>query len=115
MKLKYSKKEKVKQKMEEYQKARRQNQPLDLPNAGSTFKRNGEIPTAKLIEQAGLKGYRIGGAEVSTKHAGFIVNHENATANDVLALTKYIQKKVKELFNQEIELEIIVMGEEKGE
>ena len=70
------------------------------------------MPTAKLIEEAGLKGYRIGDAEVSTKHAGFVVNRGKATAKDVLALVEQIQKVVKEKFEQEIELEIIVIGEE---
>ena len=87
-------------------------QPLEFPNAGSTFKRIANKPTAKMIEEAGLKGFHIGDAEVSTKHAGFIVNKGKATAKDVLELVKQIQKSVKEKFNQEIELEIIVMGEE---
>ncbi len=110
--LKRGKQEEIKQKIEEYKACRMQKQPLEFPNAGSTFKRKGEIVTAKLIEEAGLKGYSIGEAEVSKKHAGFIINKGNATAKDVLALVEYVQKKVKEKFNQEIELEMIVIGEE---
>ncbi len=113
LKLFYGNQVEIQQKMEEYKEKRRQKQPLEFPNAGSTFKRIGQIPTAKLIEDAGLKGYSIGGAEVSTKHAGFIINKGNATSHDVLKLIEYVQKKVKEKFEQEIELEIIVMGEEK--
>ncbi len=112
IKLQYGSKEKIQQKMTEYKTARMEKQPLEFPNAGSTFKRIANKPTAKMIEEAGLKGFHIGDAEVSTKHAGFIVNKGKATAKDVLELVKQIQKSVKEKFNQEIELEIIVMGEE---
>lgn len=112
IRLKYGEKAQIKEKMEECRKKRMQHQPLEFPNAGSTFKRNPNVPTAKLIEEAGLKGYRIGDAEVSTKHAGFVVNRGKATAKDVLALVEQIQKVVKEKFEQEIELEIIVIGEE---
>ena len=112
IRLQYGEKVKIKEKMEECKKARVQYQPLEFPNAGSTFKRNSNVPTAKLIEEAGLKGYRIGDAEVSTKHAGFIVNRGTATAKDVLALVAQIQTVVKEKFEKDIELEIIVIGEE---
>lgn len=112
IKLTYGNPEEIKQNMERYKQMRLEKQPLEFPNAGSIFKRKEEMPTAKLIEEAGLKGYSIGGAEVSTKHAGFIVNKGNATAKDVLELIAYIQKIVEEKFNQLIELEIIVIGEE---
>ena len=112
IKLAYGVKTEIQHKMEEYKQARTQKQPLEFPNAGSTFKRIDNIPTAKLIEEANLKGYSIGDAEVSTKHAGFIINKGNATAKDVIALVEYVQKKVKEKFNQNIELEMIVIGEE---
>lgn len=112
IRLKYGEKSKIKEKMEECKKTRMEHQPLEFPNAGSTFKRNANVATAKLIEDAGLKGYRIGDAEVSMKHAGFIVNRGKATAKDVLALVEQIQKVVKEKFKQNIELEIIVIGEE---
>jgi len=111
IKLEYGDKEKIKQKMEECKQARIKNQPLEFPNAGSIFKRNEDIPTAKLIDECGLKGYKIGDAEVSTKHAGFIVNKGNATANDVLELIKHITNEVKEKFDKEIKLEILIVGE----
>lgn len=112
IKLKYATKEEINKKMQQYMDLRKKNQPLEFPNAGSTFKRNEDIPTAKLIDDCGLKGYRIGDAEVSTKHAGFIVNKGNATSNDVLTLTEYIKKRVKEKFGKDIKLEILVIGEE---
>ena len=94
----------IKDKMLEFEQSRKQKQPLEFPSAGSTFKRGTDFITAKLIDDAGLKGYRVGGAMVSTKHAGFVVNENNATAQDVLNLVKHINKK--------IELEIQVIGEE---
>ena len=66
---------------------------------------------AKLIDEAGLKGYSIGGAEVSTKHSGFIINKKNATANDVLQLVDYIKKEIYIKFSKTIELEIEIVGE----
>lgn len=103
----------IKMVMDEYREKRLSTQPLEHPNAGSTFKRGDGFITAKLIDEAGLKGYKIGGAEVSTKHAGFIINSNNATATDVLKLTKLIQKKIYEKFNKKIELEVRVIGEWK--
>ena len=88
--LQKGKEEEIKEKMDKYAKYRKEKQPIEYPNAGSTFKRGKDFITAKLIDEAGLKGYSIGGAEVSTKHSGFIVNKGNATAKDVLQLTKYI-------------------------
>jgi len=108
---KYGNPEEIKSKMNEYTKSRIEKQPLDLPNAGSTFKRKGDIITAKLIDECGLKGYRIGDAAVSEKHAGFVVNLGNATAKEVIELTDYIKKKVKEEKNVDIELEILKVGE----
>ena len=113
LRLEYGTKEEIQKKMEECKQARKQKQPLEFPNVGSIFKRKGEVPVAKWIEQAGLKGYSIGGAEVSTKHAGFIVNKGNATSEDILALIEHVQKVIQEKFSQELELEIIVVGEEK--
>lgn len=112
LKLKKGKKEEIKNKMHEYEMCRKEKQPLDFPNAGSTFKRGKDYVTAKLIEECGLKGYKIGGAEVSTKHAGFVVNTGNATSKDVIDLTNYIKEKILEKFNKKIELEIEVIGEE---
>ena len=97
--------------MEEYAKARKEKQPLEYPNAGSTFKRGEDFITAKLIDECGLKGYKIGGAQISTKHAGFVVNKDNATAKDVLELTKYVKEKVYEKFQKKIELEIEIIGD----
>ena len=102
----------IKGKMNEYLNFRKQKQPLEFPSAGSTFKRGENFITAKLIDECGLKGYKIGGAEISTKHAGFVVNTGNATAKDVLALTKYVQEEVEKKFKKKIELEIEVLGEE---
>ena len=100
----------IQNKMKEYQNWRREKQPLEYPNAGSTFKRGDGFITAQLIDECGLKGYNIGGAEISTKHAGFVVNKGGATASDVIALTKYIQEKVFEKFQKKIELEIEILG-----
>lgn len=108
---KYGDAKDIKLKMDEYMKSRIEKQPLDLPNAGSTFKRNGDIITAKLIDECGLKGYRIGDAAVSEKHAGFVVNVGNATAKEVLELTNYIKDTVKKKKNIDIELEILKIGE----
>lgn len=96
----------------EQMKKRLENQPLEFPSAGSTFKRNPNVITAKLIDECGLKGYKVGDAEVSTKHAGFIVNRGNATADDVLKLVEIVKEKVYQRFNEKIELEVIVVGEE---
>ena len=98
---------------------RKATQPLDMPNAGSTFKRlevgAAETPTqvapGYYIEQAGLKGYRIGSAEVSTLHANFIVNAGGATAQDIKDLSEYVQNKVSEKFRIELKREIILLGE----
>ena len=79
---------------------------------GSSFKRQENIVTAKLIDQCGLKGYSIGGAKVSEKHAGFIINYNNATAKDVLELIKYIKEEVYKKFGIKIEEERKVIGEQ---
>ena len=80
LKLQIGNKNQIEEKMQEYSKKRRESQPLDMPSAGSTFKRGEDFITAKLIDESGLKGYSIGGAEVSNRRAGFIVNKGNATA-----------------------------------
>ena len=97
---------------------RKATQPLNMPNAGSTFKRldagSADMPTqvapGYYIEQAGLKGFRIGGAEVSTLHANFIVNAGNATASDIKQLSEHVQKAVREKFGIELKREIILLG-----
>ena len=101
----------IKQKMEEYATYRKEKQPIEYPSAGSTFKRGTDFITAKLIDEAGLKGYSIGGAEVSSKHAGFIINKGDATAKDILELIEYVKHEVEEKFDKKIELEIEIMGE----
>ncbi len=102
--------EEIKSKMEEYASYRKEKQPIEYPSAGSTFKRGNDYITAKLIDEAGLKGYTIGGAEVSSKHAGFIINKGNATAKDILELIEYVKEEVYKKFKKKIELEIEVIG-----
>lgn len=111
LKLYKQDKDKIKEKMQEYLSVRKQKQPLSMPSAGSTFKRGKDFITAKLIDECGLKGYSIGDAQVSELHAGFIVNKGNATAKDVIELTEYVKKKVKEKFNKDIELEVEIIGD----
>lgn len=111
MLLEKGKKEQIKEKIDEYAKYRKEKQPIEFPNAGSTFKRGKDFITAKLIDDAGLKGYSIGGAEVSTKHSGFIINKGNATTEDVLKLVEYVQEEVYKKFGKKIELEIEIIGE----
>lgn len=101
----------IKQKMDEYKQSRLENQPIEYPSAGSTFKRGDDFITAKLIDECGLKGYSVGDAEVSIKHAGFVVNKGNATAEDVLKLIEIIKQTVLEKCGKEIELEIEIVGE----
>ena len=110
LELKKGSKEEIKEKMDEFAKYRKEKQPIEMPSAGSTFKRGEDFITAKLIDEAGLKGFCIGGAEVSKKHSGFVVNKGNATAKDVLDLVKYIKEKVEEKFQKKIELEIKIIG-----
>lgn len=106
-------KEEIEAKMNEFSTYRKTSQPLEYPNAGSTFKRKEGIITAKLIDECGLKGFSVGDAEVSTKHAGFIVNKGKATAKDFLELVEYIKKEIKNKFELDLELEILVIGEDK--
>lgn len=110
LKLPYGNKEEIQAKMNEYNNSRREKQP-DLPSAGSTFKRGEDYITAKLIDECGLKGYKIGGAQVSEKHAGFIVNTGNATAQDIIELIDYVKKVVHEKTGKNIELEVEILGE----
>ena len=110
LKLPYGNKEDIKAKMEELNKSRKEKQP-DLPSAGSTFKRGDDFITAKLIDECGLKGYAIGGAQVSEKHAGFIVNTGDATAQDIIDLIDYVKKVVYEKTGKTIELEVEILGE----
>lgn len=111
LKLEYGKKDEIQKRMEEYFKSRKEKQPIEYPSAGSSFKRQDGIITAKLIDDVGLKGYKIGGAQVSEKHAGFIVNYNNATATDVINLIDYIKEKVYSKYGIKIEEEIKIIGE----
>ena len=92
-----------------YNAQRREKQPLNLPSAGSAFKRPKGAFAAALIDQCALKGYRVGGAQVSPKHAGFIVNTGGATAADVLALCRHVQQTVQEQTGYVLEREFIVL------
>lgn len=107
-KIKYSQgiRDNIQGLMNEYREKRIATQPLDMPSAGSTFKRGEGFITAKLIDEAGLKGYSIGGAMVSKKHAGFIVNTGNATAKNIIDLIEYVQDVVYKKFNVKIETEV---------
>ncbi len=102
----------IKARMDDYSQRRLTKQPLDLPSGGSMFKRPQGYFAAALIEEAGLKGFTVGGAQVSTKHAGFVVNTGGATAQDVLALVKAVQGKVYDLKGIVLEMEVRVIGEE---
>ena len=111
LKLTYGNKDEINAKMQEYANYRKEKQPINYPSAGSTFKRGEDFITAKLIDECGLKGYSIGGAQVSYLHAGFIINTGNATAKDVLELVEYVKEKVYQKFGKKIALEIEVIGE----
>lgn len=103
----------IKSKMDELMKKRKEKQPLEYPSAGSTFKRPTGYFAGKLIEDSGLKGKNVGGAEVSHKHSGFIINKGNATAKDILDLIKLVQNTVKNKYNVELHPEVKIMGEDK--
>ncbi len=94
----------------EYTEKRTKSQPLQFPSAGSMFKRPEGHYTGALIEQAGLKGFSIGGAQVSEKHAGFVINKGEATASDIDALVKHIQKTIQDQFGVSLEREVRFIG-----
>ncbi len=102
--------DKIKEKMQSLNARRREKQPLNLPSAGSVFKRPPDNFAGRLIEQAGLRGFRIGGAQVSDKHCGFIVNIGDATAADVIALIKWVKDKVYESSGVMLEEEVKILG-----
>lgn len=101
----------IKENIKELSVKRRTKQPLEYPSAGSTFKRPEGYFAAKLIEDAGLKGLSVGDAQVSEKHAGFVVNKGKATAQDVCELTDKVREEVKNKYGVELELEVIKLGE----
>lgn len=97
--------------MEELARLRKSKQPLEYPSAGSTFKRPEGNYAGKLIMDAGLRGYRIGGAQVSNKHCGFVVNTGNAAAADIREVIEEVQEKVKDKFHVTLEPEVIFLGD----
>jgi len=109
IRLSKSDKKSIKQKMDELSDKRSKSQPLDLPSAGSTFKRPENGYAADLIERSGLKGYTYGGAMVSEKHAGFVVNNNNATYDDVLYVISHVQKVVLKEFKIFLEPEVKII------
>jgi UDP-N-acetylmuramate dehydrogenase len=112
LKLEKGCRENIKAKMDEFNRQRREKQPLELPSAGSVFKRPEGNYAGKLIQDCGLRGCTIGGAMVSDKHCGFIVNSGNASAADVTALISQIRETVKSRFGIELQTEVKIVGEE---
>lgn len=110
--LKEGKTEEIKEKMDGLTKRRESRQPLEMPSAGSTFKRPQGYFAGTLIEESGLKGFKVGGAQISLKHAGFVVNAGGATAEDVLKLIKEVQKRVYERHGIKLFPEVRMMGEQ---
>ena len=107
-----AKKEDIEKLMKENSLARTTKQPLEYPSAGSVFKRPEGYFVGKLVNDAGLRGHRIGGAQVSEKHTGFIVNKDNATCKDVLDLIEYVQKTVNDKFGVMLKTEVEIIGGE---
>lgn len=97
--------------MKELAAQRRQKQPLEYPSAGSTFKRPQGYFAGKLIQDAGLRGFCVGGAQVAEKHCGFVINKGDATASDIMKLCREVQKEVRDRFGVELELEVKVLGD----
>ena len=97
--------------MEDLKQRRAEKQPLDMPSAGSTFKRPEGYFAGKLIMDAGLRGFSVGGAQISEKHCGFVVNTGEASASDVLNLIREVQKRVRENSGVELETEVKFLGE----
>ncbi len=100
----------IRARMAELAQKRKTKQPLEYPSAGSMFKRPQGYFAAALIEQCGLKGFAVGGAQVSEKHAGFVINRGSATCGDVLSLVEQVQKRVKEQTGVELEMEVRRLG-----
>ena len=103
--------EAIKSRMDELKEQRVTKQPLEYPSAGSTFKRPEGYFAGKLIQDAGLRGYQVGGAQVSEKHCGFVINKENATATDVVNLIHDVQRIVYEKFQVQLDTEVKFLGE----
>ena len=111
LRLRRGQRQAIREQMEDYKERRVTKQPLDMPSAGSTFKRPEGYFAGKLIMDAGLRGFSVGGAQVSEKHCGFVVNKGEATAQDVLDLIHEVQRRVKEQFGVELEPEVRFLGE----
>ena len=111
LELKPGDRKEIKEKMDELKQRRVEKQPLDMLSAGSTFKRPEGYFAGKLIMDAGLRGFSVGGAQISEKHCGFVVNTGKATANDVLTLIREVQKRVRDKFGVELETEVKFLGE----
>jgi UDP-N-acetylmuramate dehydrogenase len=113
IKLEKGNKEKIKSLMDDLNNRRKIKQPIDMPSAGSTFKRPDGYYAGKLIMDSGLRGYSIGGAQVSEKHCGFVVNKGNATFNDVVLLIEHVRTTVNNMFGVLLEPEVrIIYGKE---
>ncbi len=112
--LKQGDKAQIKAKMDELKAKRVEKQPLEFPSAGSTFKRPEGHFAGQLIMEAGLRGFQVGGAKVSEKHCGFVMNAGNATAQDVRELISQVQEQVKDKFNVDLEPEVIFLGWQLG-
>lgn len=104
--------EQIREKMNELMHKRKDKQPLDFPSAGSTFKRPEGYFAGKLIEDAGLRGFQVGGAQVSEKHCGFVINRDHATAADIMELMRQVQIRVKENSGVDLEPEVKRLGDE---
>ena len=111
-KLKRGNKEEINEKMQDLMARRKAKQPLEYPSAGSTFKRPEGYFAGKLIQDAGLKGLTHGGAQISKKHSGFVINIGGATAKDIVELIETVQKIIHDKFGVEIEREVKIIGRE---
>ena len=111
LQLKKGDRAEIRKVMDDLKERRVTKQPLDMPSAGSTFKRPEGYFAGKLIMDAGLRGFSVGGAQISEKHCGFVVNKGDATAADVLGLIKEVQKRVQEKFGVTLEPEVKFLGE----
>lgn len=114
LRLEKGDRQQIRERMEELAARRREKQPLEYPSAGSTFKRPKGYYAGQLIMEAGLRGFQCGGAKVSDKHCGFVINTGNATAEDVRTLIREVQARVKDRFNVDLETEVLFLGWEKN-
>ena len=111
LKLEYGNEAVIREYMDELKEQRVSKQPLEYPSAGSTFKRPEGYFAGKLIQDAGLRGFQVGGAQVSEKHCGFVINKDHATATDILSLMEQVSDKVEAKFGVRLEPEVKIIGE----